>query len=70
MWNSISKFQVVIVIVWVVGLLGWVSNINQLIRCDFEKPYKAEVIRSIGVVVVPIGAVAGFFKIDDTPEKE
>jgi hypothetical protein len=45
-------------------------NIYKLTQCDFEAPYKAEIIRGIGVFpVVPIGIVAGYLHIDDTPRK-
>lgn len=63
------KFQVICVVIFLIGCLGWVSNIYQLFKCDFESPYKAEAIRAVGIVVAPMGAVTGFFHIDDsTPD--
>ena len=46
-------------------LVGWVKNGIALFHCNFKAPYKAEVIRTIGVFVAPIGSVAGFADIED-----
>ncbi len=44
-------------------------NIYKLTQCDFKAPYKAEIIRGIGVFpAVPLGIVAGYLHIDDTQE--
>jgi len=47
--------------------VGYVCNIVKLCKCDFKSPIKAEVIRGIGVVVSPVGVVAGFLTISDDP---
>ena len=47
-----------IIIILVVGS-GWTYNIVKLTRCDFESPYKAEVIHIIGLVP-PIGMITGW----------
>jgi hypothetical protein len=49
--------------------IGWVMNVVKFCKCDFEAPYKAEAIRGIGIVVLPVGAVAGWCTIDDGPAK-
>lgn len=49
-------FYVVIIIG---GLGGYVQNIYKLTQCDFEAPYKAEVIRAVGVFP-PVGAIVGW----------
>ena len=54
----------------ILAVWGWVFNIVALCHCDFASPYKAEVIRSIGVVVSPVGVVAGYLTIEDGPDKE
>ena len=46
------------------AVTGWVMNLVKLTKLDFEKPYKAEIIR--GISVTPIGAITGWLKIDDT----
>jgi hypothetical protein len=56
-------------IVWIgiviLGIVGYVKNIIGLVECDFEPSYKSEVIRGIGVVVPPVGAVAGWIDFKD-----
>lgn len=47
------------------GPIGYISNIVKLVRLDFNQPYKAEVIRSLGVVVAPLGVITGFIHIED-----
>ncbi len=46
-------------------LTGYVLNIVALCKCDFEPSYKAEVIRTIGVIMPPVGAVTGYVDIED-----
>ena len=41
---------------------GWVKNIIKLTECDFEAPYKAEVVHVIGVVPV-VGAITGWLDL-------
>jgi len=45
-------------------LFGWISNVYQYTKLDFKSPYKAEAIRTIGLIP-PIGAVIGYIKIND-----
>lgn len=52
---------VVVVIVLVVGI-GWVKNIIKLSNCDFEAPYKCEVVHILGIVP-PIGAITGWLDV-------
>ena len=42
--------------------VGYVFNIVKLSECDFEKPYKAEVIHSIGIIPI-IGVVTGWLDL-------
>lgn len=42
--------------------IGWVKNIIKLSNCDFEAPYKAEVIHAIGIIP-PVGAVTGWLDL-------
>ena len=55
-----------IVFVWLVIVLavgvGWVKNIIKLANCDFEAPFKAEVIHALGVIP-PVGMVTGWLDL-------
>ena len=46
--------------------IGWGVNIYKFSKCDFKAPYKAEIIRGIGIPAVPFGAIVGFFDINDS----
>lgn len=43
---------------------GWTQNIYKLSQCDFEAPYRAEILYGIGVIPV-VGGVIGWFNIED-----
>lgn len=49
-------------------ILGWVMNLVALCKCDFKEPFKAEIIRGVGTVVVPVGVIAGYVPIEDGEE--
>jgi hypothetical protein len=49
------------------ALLGYVVNIDKFFRCDFQAPYKTEIIRGIGIIS-PLGCITGWIKIEDTPQ--
>lgn len=53
---------IVFLLLYVVGAVGWVKNIVKLSECDFEAPYKAEIIHVVGLVPV-IGAVTGYINV-------
>ncbi len=63
-----EKFSIVIfiaiVMIMVFGVIGWFMNLVKLVRLDFKEPYKAEIIRGIGLVPV-VGAVTGYIDIQD-----
>ena len=46
-------------------IYGWVLNIYKLVQLDFNPPYKAEVIRIIGVPIDVVGVVVGYFNFDE-----
>ena len=59
-----NKFFVVLLVLCVGVFAGWCMNLYKLTQCDFQSPYKCEVIRAIGIVP-PVGAVAGWIDIED-----
>lgn len=50
--------------IFVFGMVGWCKNAYRFTQLDFEAPYKAEVIRGLGLFT-PIGPVAGYFYFDE-----
>jgi hypothetical protein len=45
---------------WLAGLVGWCMNLYKLIAMCCE-PTAWLWVRAIGVIVLPLGAIAGFF---------
>lgn len=54
-------FILPLVVILIVGT-GWVKNLIKLSECDFEAPYKAEVIHVIGILP-PVGMVTGWLDL-------
>lgn len=52
---------IVIVAIIVVGA-GWVKNLIKLTECDFEAPYKAEIIHAVGILP-PVGMITGWLDV-------
>ena len=51
--------------IWILCLYGWFANIYKLTKYDFDVPLKAEVVRTVGIVVFPVGIVMGYMDIED-----
>ena len=49
------------ILILVIGT-GWVKNIIKLSNCDFEAPYKAEIIHGVGLIP-PIGMITGWLDV-------
>ena len=56
-----------LVVVIIVCCFGYVANVVNFCKCDFAEPYKAEIIRGLGIAIPPVGVVAGFCNIADGP---
>ena len=65
MRNLPRLIYICFIFLFLLALVGYGLNIYKLTQLDFEKPYKSEVLRSIGILP-PIGAVIGWIDIDDT----
>ena len=55
-------FIIGLILLMMVGIVGWVMNLYKLIHCDFEQPYKAEIVRTIGLIPV-VGAFTGYMNL-------
>ena len=55
--------EVIVAVIYLVIVLavcvGWVKNLIKLTDCDFEAPYKAEVIHAVGIIPV-VGTFTGW----------
>ena len=59
------KLGVLVLILYVAGVIGFVSNIVKLCKADFEPSYKEEILRGIGIPVAPVGAVLGYIDFEE-----
>jgi hypothetical protein len=55
----------IIILIWLMIIFGWFRNIYKLTQCDFDVPLKTEVIRSVGILVFPLGAILGYMNIGE-----
>jgi len=64
--NFLGVCWILLIIAGVTAVpVGYIKNVIGLTRCDFEPSYKAEVIRTIGILAPPVGIIAGWIEIDD-----
>jgi hypothetical protein len=55
-----------IILICMMPAIGWCMNVYKFTQCDFKAPYKAEVIRFLGIFpFAPVGCVLGFIDIKD-----
>lgn len=48
----------------IAGFVGWCMNAYKATQCDFEAPYKCEIVRVVGVFAPPVGAITGYIDLD------
>jgi len=58
--NGFTVVELVIAVVMLVGMAGWIWNIVKLAGSDFAQITGMLVLRGLGVVMPPLGAVMGF----------
>ena len=51
-----------VIVVVAVVFTGWVKNVIKLAGCDFESPYKCEVVHGVGLVP-PVGMITGWLDV-------
>jgi hypothetical protein len=54
-------FGLLMLPVWIVCAVAYVTNIFMLVFCDFAPVGKEEVFRVVGLFFAPLGVVMGFF---------
>lgn len=56
-----TAIVVLYILIVLVGGVGWVMNIIDIVNSDFSKITGMLVLRIIGVFLAPLGAVLGYF---------
>ena len=57
-----KNFMLIIGVVVIFVAISWVKNIIKLSDCDFEAPYKAEIIHGIGILP-PVSIITGWIDV-------
>jgi len=52
-------------IIFIFVVICWIVNLVKFTECDFEAPYKSEIIHGIGVFMPPASAVTCWFPIEE-----
>ena len=62
--KTIGQVLAIILLILILAFpfIGWCKNIGKLANCDFEAPYKAEIIHGIGIVPI-VGAFTGWMDL-------
>lgn len=58
--KGFAVYELIFLMVWVLGTVGWIANIVKLIGMDLEPITMLLILRVIGVIAAPLGAVLGF----------
>lgn len=60
--KGFTVVELTTMVVWLVGVIGWVLNIVKLVTTDLKivEFGMMEILRIIGVFLAPLGAVLGF----------
>ena len=49
-------------LIMVFSIVGWIKNVIKLSDCDFQSPYKAEIIHAAGLIP-PVGMITGWLNL-------
>ena len=66
---GMAIFIIIIVLIGILGVIGYIGNIVALVQCDFDVPLKAEILRTVGIFIPPVGVVMGYCEISDEKPK-
>lgn len=58
--KGFSSVELLIVIVWIVGIGGWIANIVKLVGMLGGEITAMFIARCVGVFVAPLGVILGF----------
>lgn len=61
MKTGISFWQVFVCILYIYFIASYVGNLIKLFNCDFDNPWKEEIIHLIGLLFPPLAGVTVWF---------
>lgn len=54
----------IVMVLFIVLCIGYVNNFVKFVKLDFKAPYKAEVVRGVGVFT-GLGGIIGLINVED-----
>ena len=60
--KGFTAVEIIIVVLILAVAVGWVKNLIKLTDCDFDAPYKCEIIHTVGLIP-PVGAITGWLDV-------
>lgn len=58
--RGFTLIEMMVVAILVFGGVGWIANVVKLVGMNFDHITGLLIVRAIGIVLVPLGAVMGF----------
>jgi competence protein ComGC len=58
--SGFTLIELIIVLVFIPGIIGWVWNIIKLVHVISDPLTGMTVLRGVGIIVAPLGAILGF----------
>lgn len=49
------------IIFWLLGIVAYINNLIDLFSCDFEAPFKEEIIHLVGVAIPPASFITCWY---------
>ena len=59
--ESKSKTFGCAVLLWIIFGIAWAVNLVKFIQCDFDAPYKEEIIHAVGIIFPPTAILTAWF---------
>ena len=54
-------FRIMYVLGWIYLIISWIVNLVKFFNCDFDSPYKDEIIHGIGILLAPLSMITCWF---------
>lgn len=56
LWIYLTPF-----VLWILGVICWIVNLVKFIGCDFDSPWKEELIHAVGIFIPPASVITVWF---------
>lgn len=64
--EKLALYVLFVIVFCIISAFGlWVTNVVKFVSLDFDTPYRAEIIRGIGIPAAPIGIIVSLMDIGE-----